>query len=55
MQSLKNVGSILVHFAVKVMQLYLGPEIQHIIILTGVSFYRCSCYGEMLNKNTHSQ
>ena len=38
------------HFVVKVMQLYLGPEIQHIIVLMGVSFDRCSCYGKILNR-----
>ena len=27
------------HFVVKVMQLYLGPEIQQIIILMGLRFY----------------
>ena len=32
------------HFGVKVMQLCLGPEIQQIIILMGVSLYKCSCY-----------
>ena len=43
------------HFVVKVMQLYLGPEIQQIIVLVGLSFYRCSCYEKILNGNTHSQ
>ena len=43
------------HFVVTVMQQYLGPEIQHIIISMVVSFYRCNCYGKILNKNTHSQ
>ena len=37
------------HFVVKVMQLYLGPKIQQIIILVGVSFYRCSCHGKIQN------
>ena len=27
------------HFVVKVMQLYLGPKIQQIIILVGLRFY----------------
>ena len=43
------------HFVIKVMQLYLGPEIQEIIVLVGLSFYRCSCYKKILNKNAHSQ
>ena len=43
------------HFVVKVMLLYLGPEIQQLIILMGLSFYKCSCYGKILNRNTHSQ
>ena len=43
------------HFVVTVMQQYLGPEIQHIIISMVVSFYRCNCYGKILNKNMHSQ
>ena len=43
------------YFVVKVMQLCLGPEIQQIIILMGVSLYRCSRYGKTLNRNTHSQ
>ena len=43
------------HFVVKVMQLYLGPEIQQIIILIRLSFYRCSCYGKIISRNLHSQ
>ena len=43
------------HFAVKVIQLYLGPESQQIMILLGLSFYRCSCYGKIRNRNMHSQ
>ena len=41
------------HFVVKVMQLYLGPKIQQIIILVGVSFYRCSCHGKILIINSN--
>ena len=33
------------NFVVKVMQLYLGPEIQKIIIFIDVRFYTYSCYG----------
>ena len=43
------------HFAVKVIQLYLGPESQQIMILLGLSFYRCSRCGKIRNRNTHSQ
>ena len=43
------------HFVVKAMQQYLGPEIHHIIIFMGVSFYRCNCNGKIPNENTHSQ
>ena len=43
------------HFVVKVTQLYLGPEIQEIIILMGLSVFRCSCYGKILTRNMHSQ
>ena len=37
------------HFVVKVMQLYLGPELQRIIIFIDVSFRKYSCYGKILN------
>ena len=53
MQSMRNVFT--THFVVKVIQLYLGPESQQIIILLGLSFYTCSCYGKIRNRNTHSQ
>ena len=43
------------HFVVKVKRVYLGPEIQHIVIIMVVSFYRCCCYGKILDKNTYSQ
>ena len=42
------------HFVVKVIQLYLGPEVQHMIIPIGVIFYRCSCNGKILNRIIHS-
>ena len=42
------------NFVVQVMQLYLGPEIQRIITLLGLSCCRCSCYGKILNENTRS-
>ena len=38
------------HYVVKVMQLYLGPQILHTVIPTCVSFYRCSCYGKYVIK-----
>ena len=43
------------HFVVKVIQLYLWPELQQIIIFVDVNFCRYSWYGKTLNRNIHSQ
>ena len=48
-------GSIYDNFVIKVMQLYLGPEIQKIIIFIDVRFHTYSCYGKILNRSNHCQ